>query len=122
MGKAVGKLFLWCVGVMLFFGALGFVANGMGLISYKFFGPKWEDAKRDVFENTNSFTKAKVQEATKYRLEYLRSTDPAERNAIKSTIAQSLADFDEDKYVKNDELRNWIKNMKTGSPEPVPIE
>lgn len=120
--KSVGKLWLWIVGAMIFFGTLGFVANGMGLISYKFFGPKWEDAKRDVFENTNSFTKAKVQEATKYRLEYLRAKDPVERNAIKVTIAQSLADFDEDKYVKNDELREWISQMKTGSPEPVPIE
>jgi hypothetical protein len=120
--KSVGKLWLWLVGAMIFFGALGFVANGMGLISYKFFGPKWEDARRDVYENTNSFVKGKLADTNKHMLEWKRSTDPVERNALKYTISQNLIDFDEDKYCKSVELKAFIKKMKYGTPEPVPIE
>ena len=120
--KIVFKLLGWCIGVMLFFGVLGFVGNGMGLISYQFFGPKWADAERDVFENTNSFSKGKIQETIKYKLEYDRSTSVIEKNAIKSTIAMSLSDFDEDKFVKSNELKAFIKKMKYGSPLTVQIE
>jgi hypothetical protein len=120
--KEYGKLFAWLVGVIIFVSLLGFVGNGMGLISYKIFGPAWEDARRDVYENTNSFTKAKVQEATKLRLEYLRSTDPAVKNALQSTIQMSFADFDVDKYVKNDELRKWVNAMLNSPPIRIEVE
>jgi len=120
--KEYGKLFAWLVGVIIFVSLLGFVGNGMGLISYKIFGPAWENARRDVYENTNSFTKAKVQEATKLRLEYLRSTDPAVKNALQSTIQMSFADFDVDKYVKNDELRKWVNAMLNSPPIRIEVE
>lgn len=122
MGKAIGKLLLWCIGAMLFIGILGFVGNGMGLVSYKFFGPKWENAKRDVFENTNAFVKGKLSDTNRHMLEYKSAKDPAERNALKYMIAQNLIDFDEDKYCKSVEMKAFIKRMKYGTPEPVPLE
>lgn len=120
--KEYGKLFAWLAGAIIFIALLGFVANGMGLMSYKIFGPAWEDARRDVYENTNSFTKAKVQEATKIRLEYLRTDDPAVKNALQSTIQMSFADFDVDKYVKNDELKRWVKAMLNKPPIKINIQ
>ena len=90
--KIIGIL----IGITLLIGVLGFIGNGMGLVSYKFFGPKWEDARRDVFENTNAFVKGKLADTNKHMLEYKRSTDPIERNALKYTISQNLIDFDED--------------------------
>jgi hypothetical protein len=120
--KAVFKLLAICIGVMLFVGVLGFVGNGMGLVSYKFFGPKWENAKRDVFENTNAFVKGKLGDTNRHMLEYKSTYDPVTRNALKYTIAQNLVDFDEDKYCKSLEMKAFIKKMKYGAPEPVPIE
>jgi len=120
--KAHGKLFGYIALVIIAISLLGFVGNGMGLISYKIFGPAWEDARRDVYENTNSFTKAKVQEATKLRLEYLKSDDPAVKNALQSTIQMSFADFDVDKYVKNDELKRWVKAMLNKPPIKIDVQ
>ena len=120
--KGYAKLFGWISGIIIFVSLLGFVGNGMGLISYKLFGPAWEDARRDVYENTNSFTKAKVQEATKLRLEYLKSDDPAVKNALQSTIQMSFADFDVDKYVKNDELRQWVNAMLNKPPIKIKVK
>ena len=120
--KSVFKLLLWCIGVMLFFGVLGFVGNGMGLVSYQFFGPKWENARRDVYENTNSFVKGKLADTNKHMLEYKMSDDPIVKNALKYTISQNLVDFDEDKYCKSNELKAFIKQMKYGTPLPIPIK
>lgn len=94
----------------------------VGVFKTKTVGKAQQDADRDVFESTNSFTKGKLQEAIKYRLEYMKSKDPLERNAIKMTVASGFVDFDEDKFCKSAELRDWIKKMKYDSPESIPIQ
>ena len=66
----------------------------VGLYHYKWFGPKFEDARREVFENTRSYNQAKMQELAKYRLEYIRATDPIEKKAIASTIRHRFAGYD----------------------------
>lgn len=118
--KSVFKLLGIFIGVMLFFGVLGFVGNGMGLVSYKFFGPKWENAKRDVFENTNAFVKGKLSDTNRHMLEYKLAKDVDTRNALKYMISQNLVDFDEDKYCKSLEMKAFIKKMKYGTPESKP--
>jgi len=120
--KNIFKGIVIFLGIIVLLGIGGFVANGTGLITYKFFGPKWENARREVFENTNSFTKGKNQEATRLMFQYNQATDPVEKNAIKQTIALSFADFNEDKYTKSIELKAFIKRMKYGSPIPIPIK
>ena len=51
------------------------------LYHYKFFAPKFENARREVFENTRSFNQAKMQELSKYRLEYLKAEERIEKDA-----------------------------------------
>ena len=102
--------------------ALDFGFGYLGVFKTQTVGKAQRDADRKVFESTQSFVKAKVQEATKYRLEYMKAKDPIVKNAIKSTIALGFADFDEDRYCKSEELKSWIKTMKYGTPLPIPIE
>lgn len=108
------------VGIAIIFG-IGFVANGLGLVQFKIFGPAWENARRDVYENTNSFTKAKRQEALNAMAQYKAAETNKEKNGIQSIIKMSLADFNEDKYVESNELKAFIKKMKYGALLPVPI-
>lgn len=75
-------------------------------------GAAQQDVEREVFENTNSFVKAKRQDATKSYKEYLLADTEKERKAIEIYISMSLADFDEDKYIDNAKLLSWIKQMK----------
>lgn len=65
-----------------------------GLQFYKFFAPRYEKARRVVFENTRSYKQAKLQELAKYRLEYLKSDSEGVRQAIASTIRHRFADYD----------------------------
>ncbi len=88
--------------------ALGFILNGYGLISYQFFGPKFENVRRQVFEQTRSYNEAKVQDLAKYRLEYLRA-DSEDRGALKSTIIMMFAN-----YPKEDlptELQEFMREL-----------
>lgn len=76
---------------------VGVLVSWGGLQFYKFFAPKYENVRREVFENTRSYNQAKVQELAKYRLEYLKSDSEGVRQAIASTIRHRFADFDRSK-------------------------
>ena len=87
--KNIGIVILVIVGIL----ALSFG----GLFYYKFFGPKYEGVRREVFEATRSYNQAKLQELAKYRLEYLREKDPISKEALASTIRHRFADYSRNK-------------------------
>ena len=83
----------------------------MGNLQWKrFFAPKHENVRREVFKATRSFNEAKVQELVKYRLEYMRSDDDAEKGAIASTMRLGLADYDTSKLPY--ELQTFVEEIK----------
>lgn len=92
--------------------AIGFGTGMLDGVYTKTVGKFRQEAKREVFESTNSFTKAKRQEAIKYYKEYLQAETEQDKKAIESIVSMSLADFDEDKYITDLKLRSWIKKMK----------
>ena len=86
-----------------------FLLEVVGLANFKFFGPKFEDVRREVFESTRSYNQAKMQELSKYRLEYIRSDDDAVRSAIASTIRHRFADYDKSQLPS--ELRDFVNQI-----------
>jgi len=76
--------------------------------AYRFFGPRGEDIRREVFKSTHSYNQAKVQELAKYRLEYLREKNADSKEAIASTIRHLFADYDSQNL--QPELRNFLKH------------
>jgi len=71
-----------------------------------------QNVERKVYEETNSFTKGKRMEIIKYYKEYQECKTDEERKAIETVVSMSLADFDEDKFIKDPELLQWVKKMK----------
>ena len=69
-----------------------------------------ENAKREVFEQTQSYVEGKRQSALKYYQEYQKA-DESQKQGLKSIISQDFASFDEDKYLTG-ELRNFIHGCK----------
>ena len=69
-----------------------------------------ENAKREVFEQSQSYVEGKRQAALKYYKEYEKSTDN-EKESLKYIISQEFANFDEDKYLTG-KTRNFIHNCK----------
>lgn len=100
---------IWTV---LVIGAVLFWLQFAWLVNYKFFAPKYEDARRDVFENTQSYIQGKRQELNKYRLEYMRAKDPLDKEAIKMMILHSMANIDKDKLDYEERaFLNWLYGL-----------
>lgn len=83
----------------------------IGVHQTKTIGKAKQNAKREVFEQSQSYVEGKRQEALKLYKEYNKLTDYAEKQSFKTIVSNSFANFDEDKYLTG-ELRNFIHNMK----------
>lgn len=102
---------LWVLGIVGCI-VLAFALELGGLEWKKFFGPKHEAVRREVFKQTRSYNEGKEQELIKYRLEYLRAETDAEKTAIASTIRHAFADYDEN--LLSEELRRFLHDIKYG--------
>jgi len=96
---------LCVVGLMVPF-LIGLYSLGM----FKFFAPKTQNIKRQVFENTKSFLHGVQQDLGKYYLEY-QTADEEGQNAIKTTIQMRFGEVDADK-LQSPDLRNFLITMR----------
>ena len=98
---------------MAMLASLAFGLEWAGIKWYGFFGPKREAVRREVFKQTRSYNEAKEQELLKYRLEYLRAKDEADKEALAGTIRMAFADYDET-LLDSEELRTFLNQIKLG--------
>ena len=98
--------------VAIFIGATALVWGfGIFTLEYKrFFAPKKEEIRREVFENTRSFNEAKLQELVKYRLEYMRSDSEQDKAAIAATVRITFAAYDASKLPQ--ELKSFLNDVQ----------
>lgn len=87
------NFFIIILSIILFW-LIMFWLQYASIINYSFFQPKIENAKREVFENTNSYVQWKKQEISKYRLEYNRAQSEEDKNAIRITILHASNSID----------------------------
>jgi hypothetical protein len=109
--KIVGKIVL---GILAFIAliALAFVIELGGLKWKRFFAPKHEAVRREVFKETRSYNEGKLQDLTRYRLEYMRATTEDEKSALAFTIRHQFAEYDESKLPL--ELAEFVRKIKYG--------
>ncbi len=103
------KIVMWSILSIILMIGLAFVLELGGLKWDAYFAPKHEAVRRQVFKETRSFNEAKLQELSKYRLEYLRSKDEIEKKAIASTIRHTFADYDRTKLPE--ELQSFLSSF-----------
>lgn len=82
----------------------------MALGRYKFFAPKFENVRREVFQNTRSYNEGKIQDLAKYRIEYLMA-DQEDKVPLKITILFMFADYPKDRLPH--ELKLFIKDLES---------
>ena len=104
-------ILLSILGIALLVG-LSFGTGMLDVFYTKTVGKAKQNAKREVFEETNSFTKAKRQEVIKYYKEWKETEIIEDKKAIETIVSMSLSDFDEDKFITDVGLLNWIKKVK----------
>lgn len=106
--KIIGAMLLAVIAIV----GLSYSFGWIGVHQTLTVGKAMQNAEREVYEESNSFTRAKRQEAIKYYKEWSEAETEKDKQAIESIASMSFADFNEDKYIRNPKLLNWIKTVK----------
>jgi hypothetical protein len=109
--KSTIKEYAGYIGIVLFLLLVVFLIDISGLAWQSFIGPKRENVRREIFEETKSYNEGKEQDLIRYRLQYMKA-EGKEKEAIGSTIRMMFADYDENKL--SPELRDFLKEIKYG--------
>lgn len=83
----------WALVVIAFLAILGFVLNAIGFGSYVFWAPKRENARTEVFRNTDAFVGGKQQYLTRLHLEWTQA-DSSGRGVICATARHEASTLD----------------------------
>lgn len=90
--------------------ALAFGANVLDLKFMEFFGVRRENVRREIFEETKSYTHGKIQDLAKYYDEH-RKAGPEDRAAIESVVKMHFANFDVEK-IQNYQLKQFLVSVR----------
>lgn len=105
MWKAIGY------GVMglLLITALSWYGTGNDFFMYKFFAPKQEAVRRQVFEETKSYNQGVIQELRSAQIEYVRAP-PEQKEALRTVLVHRYADYPE--YKLPADLRGFLSDLR----------
>jgi len=92
--------------LMLLVGGLDY----SGMLWESFIGPKKENVRREIFENTKSFNQGMTMKLMDYRKQYMMAKDPADKAAIAQVVSHMFADYQSDNL--DPELRAFIRECK----------
>jgi len=99
--------------VVIFMMVIAFVGQAYSLWNLKFWGPKFEDAKREVWEQTDSRINGAIQQIARSQLEYLRAEDQVEKDAICATLRNMYPDITPDE-IDDYRLSSFFSSCKYG--------
>jgi hypothetical protein len=110
------------------FGGLGMVIGGAlllmiifagldysGILWESFTGPKREDVRREIFEQTKSFNQGMTMKLLDYRKQYILAKDPADKAAIAQVVSHMFADMNTEKL--DSELKAFLRECKYNQQE-----
>ena len=105
MLKSIGAVLLVIVLVL----ALVWLIQGADFFLFKFFAPKYEQVRRDAFEQSKAYNQGMEQELNNMMFEYIQADDTA-KMALRSVILHRVADYDIN--LLNADLRLFIQKLR----------
>lgn len=102
------KPFLAIIGGVIGLGALTWGIAYHDLIFTSFFGPKFEDVRRNTFERSKSFRTGAVQELQNMQFEYIKAA-PEHRKALADVIRHRAVEVPVDAMPSD--LQSFISNL-----------
>lgn len=92
-------------------GLLGivWVIQGNNFFLYKEFSPRYEQARRETFEQSKAYNQGQIQELQNMQFEYIKAK-PEQQAALASIILHRAADYDEERLPKD--LALFIRQLK----------
>ena len=103
------KSVLAIVGGVVGVGALAWGLTYHQLIFTSFFAPKFENVRRNTFEQSKSFRDGSLQELENMRFEYIKAS-PEHKVALKDIIIHRATEVPEDALPQD--LYNFIQGLK----------
>lgn len=104
------RLFLAAVVILTIVGGgLTWLVQGNEFFLYKYWAPKQEKVRREVFENTPSFVQGSIQDLQDLQRDYVKA-DAEHKKALASMIIHRSANVPEDRLPVD--LRSFIWQLK----------
>jgi hypothetical protein len=111
----IGRGILIFLGVLVFFTALSFAFGWVDVAYIKTIGKAKQNAKTEVFYETQAFVDGKNQEASKLYRQYMKG-DEDDKEIIMNQAAHTFASIDVDKVIRDNDLKVFISNCVKGKP------
>jgi hypothetical protein len=99
---------------------LGLAFQGYDFFMFKLFAPKYEQVRRETFEQTKSYRQGMIQELENMRFEYFKTKDVEARKALASVILHRVSGFDLDQPDVPSDLRTFIYGLKREQTRTAP--
>lgn len=105
------KTFLsWLLGISIAIFIIWIAAiNGLFLTS--FFSPKYEQVRRETYEQSKAYNQGMAQEVMKFQQDYITAND-SQKDALASVIIHRTADYDLSKLPPNSKV--FIEKLRRG--------
>lgn len=97
-------------GIIVLLG-LTWLFQGNDFFLYKTFAPKYEQVRRETFEQSKAFNQGMIQELQNMQFEYVKAA-PEHKAALASVILHRTADFDLEQPQVSADLRAFIADLR----------
>ena len=101
------------VGVILAIFAVMWVVQGNNFLTYKVFGVKYENQRREIFEQSKAYNQGMIQELQNMQFQYEQSS-PDQKDALAAIILHRVADYPNQERMPND-LQEFIAKLQRGN-------
>ncbi len=98
------------LGVLFLVLVVAWVVQGNDFFLYKAFAPKYEQVRRDTFEQSKAYRHGVVQDLERMRMDYAGAKTQEEKDAIASAILHQASEFDEDALPAD--LRLFVRGLR----------
>lgn len=99
------------IGFLVLILGLTWVGQGNDFFLYKVFAPKYEQVRRETFEQSRAFNQGMVQELQNMQFEYVKAT-PEQKEALASVILHRSSGYNLDDSIVPIDLRVFIAQLK----------
>jgi hypothetical protein len=97
------------MGIIIMVLGLSWIFTGNDFFLYKYFAPKQEAVRRQVFEQSKAYNQGMIQELQNMQFQYLQA-DKDHQAALACIILHRAADYDVDKLPPD--LYSFIQTLK----------
>lgn len=103
------KIFLGVIAGIAALIGLTWIIQGNEFFFYKYWAPKQEAVRRQVFEQTKSYNQGMVQELDQFYRDYTKG-GKEEKAAIKALVLHRVADFPSENLPPY--LQSWVTELR----------